>query len=63
MNALVDYIKTHPDWRKELTQKPFCLTIKDKGPYTIFSYSQIDSDFSLPEVQVARGIILKITDE
>lgn len=62
MNALVEYIKAHPSWRTELTQKPYCLTIKDDGPYTIFSYSQIDSDFSQPEVRAARGIILKITE-
>ena len=59
MNDLVDYIKTHPDWRTELTQKPYCLTIKDDGPYTIFTYSQIDSDFYNPIVKVSRGIILK----
>ena len=62
MNALVDYIKTHPAWRTELTQKPYCLTIKDKGPYTIFSYSQIDSDFYNEVVRVSRGIILRIGD-
>lgn len=62
MNALVDYIKTHPDWRKELVEKPFCLTIKDDDPYTIFSYSQIDSDFYNPVVRVSRGIILKIVE-
>lgn len=62
MNALVDYIKAHPNWRKELVEKPYCLSIKDDGPYTIFSYSQIASDFSLPEVRVARGIILKIEE-
>ncbi len=59
MNALVDYIKTRPDWRKELVEKPFCLTIKDDGPYTIFSYSQIDSDFSERLVCESRGIILR----
>ena len=62
MNALVEYIKTQPNWRTELTQKPYCLTIKDKGPYTIFSYSQIDSDFYNEVVRVSRGIILKITE-
>ena len=60
MNALIDYIKTHPNWREELSNAPFHLSIKDDGPYTIFSYNQIKSDFKLPEVQVARGIILKI---
>lgn len=63
MNTLVDYIKTHPHWRKELVEKPFCLTIKDDGPYTIFSYSQIDSDFYNEVVRVSRGIILKITEK
>ncbi len=62
MNALVNYIKAHPAWRTELTEKPFCLTIKEKGPYTIFSYSQIDSDFYNEVVRVSRGIILKITE-
>jgi len=62
MNALVDYIKAHPAWRKELVEKPYCLTIKDKGQYTIFSYSQIDSDFYNKVVRVSRGIILKDVD-
>lgn len=67
MNALVDYIKTHPNWRSELSEKPYCLTIKKKdlnfgASYNIFSYNQIESDFSLPVVQVSRGIILKITE-
>ena len=62
MNDLVDYIKTHPDWRKKLVEKPFCLTIKDDGPYTIFTYSQIDSDFYNPIVKVSRGIILRVTE-
>jgi len=62
MNALVEYIQTHPAWRTELTQKPYCLTIKDDGPYTIFSYSQIDSDFYNEVVRVSRGIILKIEE-
>jgi predicted DNA-binding protein (MmcQ/YjbR family) len=62
MNTLVEYIKTYPNWRTELTQKPYCLTIKEKGKYTIFSYSQIDSDFYNKIVRVSRGIILKDVD-
>lgn len=62
MNTLVNYIKVYPDWRERLSNAPFFLSIKDDGPYTIFSYNQIKSDFKLPEVQVARGIILKITE-
>ena len=60
-NALINYIILHDNWRKELSEDPYNLSIKDDGPYTIFSYNQIKSNFKLPEVQVARGIILKIT--
>jgi len=62
MNALINYIQTHENWREELSEAPFHLSIKEDGPYTIFNYNQIKSDFSLPEVQVARGIILKIDE-
>lgn len=61
-NALINYIILHDNWRKELSEDPYSLSIKDDGPYTIFSYNQIKSDFKLPEVQVARGIILKISE-
>lgn len=61
-NALVEFIKENENWRELLTNAPYHLSVKDDGPYTIFSYNQIKSDFRLPEVQVARGIILKITE-
>lgn len=63
MNVLVDYIKNHVNWRAELSAAPYHISIRDDGPYTLFSYNQIESDFSQPIVQVCRGIILKITEE
>lgn len=45
-------------WREILSQKPYCLTIKEDGRYILFSYSQVDSDFSNPIVQECRGLIL-----
>jgi len=63
MNALIEYIGSHPNWRNELTQKPYCLTIKDNGVYTILNYNQIDSDFTNPVVRVARGIIINDIEE
>jgi len=59
LNILVDYIRNNKEWRAELSAKPYCISIKDDGPYTLFSYNQIDSDFKLPIVQVCRGIILR----
>lgn len=57
---LVDFIRDNPsDWRAKLEAKPYCVTIKDNGIYTIFNYSQIDSDFYNPLVKACRGIILK----
>jgi T4 RnlA family RNA ligase len=62
VNILLDYIRNHIEWRKELVEKPYCISIKDDGPYTLFGYNMIDSDFKLPIVQVCRGIILKNCD-
>lgn len=62
MNALIKYIETHPNWRTELSASPYHISIRDDGLYTLFSYNQIESDFSQPIVQVCRGIILKNAD-
>jgi hypothetical protein len=69
-SVIRQYILDHKDtWVDDLTKTPYNLTIrKEDGqkltseePYSgllIFKYSQIDSDFSNPIVQEARGIIL-----
>jgi T4 RnlA family RNA ligase len=57
MDELLNYIKTNPDWAN-LCYPPYNLMIKSDGDYTLFKYSQISSDFSIPLVREARGIIL-----
>lgn len=62
-NAVVEFIKAHPsDWRALLTKEPYNLTIKCKEDRNlfIFNYNQITSDFKLPEVCQARGLILRV---
>ena len=49
----------HNNWEELLTQEPYFIKIKEDGPYVIFNYDQIRSDFSNPIVQEARGIIFR----
>ena len=51
-------VRTISDWREVLTSEPYNLIIKEEDDYVLFKYNQIASDFSLPLVQEARGIIL-----
>ena len=53
------FCKGHADWQELLAQEPYCLKIKEDGPYTMFSYDQIRSDFNLRLVREARGIIFR----
>lgn len=53
------FCKGHSDWPELLTQEPYCLKIKEDGPYTMFSYDQIRSDFNIKLVREARGIIFR----
>ncbi len=49
----------HDNWRELLTQEPYFLKIKEDGPYVIFNYDQLQSDFNNPIVREARGIIFR----
>ena len=49
----------HDNWKELLIQEPYFIKIKEDGPYVIFNYDQIRSDFSNPIVQEARGIIFR----
>ena len=49
----------HNNWEELLTQEPYCMKIKEDGPYVIFNYDQIRSDFNNPLVREARGIIFR----
>ena len=50
---------THDNWAELLTQDPYNLKIKEDGPYVMFSYDQIRSDFNIEIVREARGIIFR----
>lgn len=56
---LGQFCATHENWAELLTEKPYCLKIKEDGPYVIFNYDQIHSNFNNSIVQEARGIIFK----
>lgn len=59
MLKVLEYINSHPNWRKELAGAPWYLEIKDDGIYTLLKYSQIKSDFSKLICREARGLIIR----
>lgn len=58
-----EFMNTHSDWEKILSEPPFCIDIKWKDDYVLLKYNQIDSDFKEPIVQECRGIIFKKVHE
>ena len=52
----------HENWKELLTGEPYNLKISEDGPYVMFKYNQLSSDFSNPIVREARGIIFKRDD-
>lgn len=60
MLKLSSFIEETIGWREVLSQKPYCLSIKeDKEGYILFAYNMIESDLSNPIVQECRGLILR----
>jgi hypothetical protein len=53
------FCSRHEDWEQVLVEEPYYLKIKEDGPYVMFSYDQIRSDFSYTIVREARGIIFR----
>ena len=53
------FCSLHENWEELLIAKPYFLKIKEDGPYVIFNYDQIRSDFNNPIVREARGIIFR----
>lgn len=49
----------HEDYLELLAAEPYYIKIKEDGPYIIFNYDQIRSDFNNPIVREARGIIFR----
>lgn len=63
MLALLKFINEHKEnWEELLTKDPYNLKVNRDGNYIIFKYNQLCSDFNLPEVQEARGIIFRESD-
>lgn len=56
---LLEYINSHENWEKELSQKPYCLSIKSTPPYYTLKYDMIESDFNYEEVWDARGVVIR----
>ena len=53
------FCSKHENWEELLTVEPYYIKIKEDGPYVIFNYDQIRSDFTIPIVREARGIIFR----
>lgn len=57
---LEKFLRGHPnDYEEILTQPPYCLKISHDDPYVLFKYNQLASEFSLPLVREARGVIFR----
>ncbi len=54
-HKLTDFAKI----KKFLSQAPYYLNVREEGTLYCLSYDMIRSDFSLPAVQEARGLILR----
>lgn len=59
---LRDFIISHENWEELLTEAPYNLKISRDEDYIMFKYNQISSDFSIPLVREARGIIFRESD-
>lgn len=59
---LLKFIKEHNNWEELLTKDPYNLKISRDNGYIMFKYNQLSSDFSIPEVKEARGIIFRESD-
>lgn len=60
---ILDFLNEHiNDYAEVLAQEPYCVTTKTNGKYILFSYSQLNSDFTNPIVRQCRGSIFKIVD-
>ena len=52
----------HDNWAELLAGEPYNLKISEDGPYVMFKYNQLSSDFNIPMVREARGIIFNRND-
>lgn len=59
---LRDFILSHDNWEELLTAEPYHLKVSRDGEYIMFKYNQVFSDFNIPLVREARGIIFREGD-
>lgn len=59
---LKDFILSHDNWEELLTAEPYYLKVSRDDGYIMFKYNQIFSDFNIPLVREARGIIFRESD-
>lgn len=55
---LLEFINSNPDWKQQLQQSPYNITIREDNGFVLFMYG-IGSDFSIPLVLECRGIIIR----
>ena len=56
---LDEFIQSHEDWESILTGAPYNIKVSRDGCYVMLKYDQLNSDFSNPLVQAARGVIYR----
>lgn len=59
---LREFILSHDNWEELLTAEPYCLKVSRDDGYIMFKYNQVFSDFNIPLVREARGIIFRESD-
>ena len=59
---LREFILSHDNWEELLVAEPYCLKISRDDGYIMFKYNQVFSDFNIPLVREARGIIFRESD-
>ena len=59
---LREFILSHDNWEELLTAEPYYLKISRDDEYIMFKYNQVFSDFNIPLVREARGIIFRESD-
>ena len=55
---VIDFIKNHANAKKLLTEKPYCISVKEDDDYMLLKYDQINSDFNEEIVRECRGLVI-----
>lgn len=66
LNHLINFIKTHENWKEDLQKAPYHLKIKSASyneNWWMFTYNLFNSDFTQPICQLSRGTVLEIVGD